>query len=283
MKAQRELSVKRMCKASEVSRAGYYRFATRDEVDQDVKLREKIRRISKEMPSYGYRRMCAELKRREQPANHKRVLRIMREEGLLCRRRRKFVRTTNSGHGFKVYPNLAKEMKPTGTDQLWVADITYIRLLHEFVYLAVILDGFSRRVIGWELGPTLEGQLALGALGLALRSRRISPGLIHHSDRGVQYASTDYVDLLTQHGIQISMSRKGNPYDNAKAESFMKTLKYEEVYRSEYRDEQDVRRGIKRFLVKVYNEKRLHSALGYLPPNEFESKLVKRKVAEARA
>jgi len=275
--------VSQMCEAGQVSRAGYYRFVDRQEVDGDVELRDKIQKIAIEMPSYGYRRVCAELKRRKQPANHKRVLRIMREDNLLCLRRRKFVRTTDSGHGFRVYPNLAKEMVPTGTDQLWVADITYIRLLCEFVYLAVILDAFSRRVIGWELGRTMEGELTLTALRMALRSRQISSGLVHHSDRGVQYAATAYVNLLTQHGIQISMSRKGNPYDNAQAESFMKTLKYEEVYRSEYRDEREVRKGIKQFLEKVYNQKRLHSALGYLPPAEFERNLSKRKVAEARA
>jgi putative transposase len=272
-----------MCEAGEVSRASYYRFVARQEVDEDVELRDKIQKIAIEMPSYGYRRVCAELKRRKQPANHKRVLRIMREDNLLCLRRRKFVRTTDSRHGFRVYPNLAKGMAPTGTDQLWVADITYIRLLCEFVYLAVILDAFSRRVIGWELGRTMEGELTLTALRMALRSRQISSGLVHHSDRGVQYAATDYIDLLTKHGIQISMSRRGNPYDNAQAESFMKTLKYEEVYRSEYRDEREVRTGIKRFLEKVYNEKRLHSALGYLPPVEFERNLVKSKAAEARA
>ena len=271
-----------MCEDGQVSRAGYYRFVDRQEVDRDMELRDLIQKIAVEMPIYGYRRVCAELKRRKQPANHKRVRRIMREDNLLCLRRRSFVRTTDSKHGFRVYPNLAKETTPIGTDQLWVADITYIRLLGEFVYLAVILDAFSRRVIGWELGRTLEGELTLAALRMALRTRQISPGLVHHSDRGVQYAATDYIDLLTQHGIQISMSRRGNPYDNAQAESFMKTLKYEEVYRSEYRDEREVRRGIKRFLEKVYNEKRLHSALGYVPPAEFERNLSKPKVAEAQ-
>jgi transposase InsO family protein len=271
-----------MCGAGEVSRASYYRFVARQEVDGDVELRDKIQKIAIELPSYGYRRVCAELKRRNQPANHKRVQRIMREDNLLCLRRRAFVRTTDSRHGYKVYPNLAKEMSPTGTDQLWVADLTYIRLMCEFVYLAVILDAFSRRVIGWELSRTMEGELTLAALRMALGSRQISPGLVHHSDRGVQYAAAAYTDLLTQHGIKISMSRRGNPYDNAQAESFMKTLKYEEIYRSEYRNQREVRRGIKRFLEKVYNQKRLHSALGYLPPAEFERNLVKSKVAEAR-
>ena len=247
-----------------------------------MELRDLIQKIAVEMPIYGYRRVCAELKRRKQPANHKRVRRIMREDNLLCLQRRSFVRTTDSRHGFRVYPNLAKEMALTGTDQLWVADITYIRLLGQFVYLAVILDAFSRRVIGWELGRTMEGELTLAALRMALSNRQISPRLVHHSDRGVQYAATDYIDLLTKHRVQISMSRRGNPYDNAQAESFMKTLKYEEVYRSEYRDEREVRREIKRFLEKVYNQKRLHSALGYVPPTEFERNLSKSKVPEAQ-
>jgi transposase InsO family protein len=174
-------------------------------------------------------------------------------------------------------------MTPTGINQLWVADITYIRLLCEFVYLAVILDAFSRRVIGWELGRTLEAGLTVAALRKALAVRRIEPGLVHHSDRGVQYASIEYTNLLKERGIQISMSRRGNPYDNAQAESFMKTLKYEEVYRSEYRDEQEARKEIRRFLETVYNEKRLHSALGYVPPAEFERDLSNLTVAEAGA
>jgi transposase InsO family protein len=205
--------------------------------------------------------------------NHKRVLRIMREDNLLCLRRRSFVRTTNSNHGLRVYPNLAKDLKLTGLNQLWVADITYIRLLHEFVYLAVILDAYSRRVIGWALSRTLEADLAVEALRMAIRRGRVEPGLVHHSDRGVQYASLAYIELLDEHKIKPSMSRRGNPYDNAKAESFMKTLKYEEVHRSEYRDLADARRQIGRFIESVYNQKRLHSALGYLPPAEFEQKV----------
>jgi transposase InsO family protein len=195
----------------------------------------------------------------------------MREDNLLCLRRRKFViATTNSNHGHRVYPNLAKGMTLTDINQLWIADITYIRLEIEFVYLAVILDAFSRRVIGWALGRSLEDDLAIAALQMAFRERGYPEGLTHHSDRGVQYASNDYTGLLQQHGVRISMSRKGNPYDNATCESFMKTLKYDEVYRQEYRDLAEARSSIKRFLEKTYNGKRLHSALGYRPPAEFE-------------
>ena len=197
----------------------------------------------------------------------------MREDNLLCLRRRKFIVTTDSRHGFRVYPNLAGEMKPTNVNQLWIADITYIRLETEFVHLAIVLDTFSRRVIGWALDRTLEAKLTLAALAMALSRRNVKAGLVHHSDRGVQYAAEDYTGLLDQHGIQISMSRKGNPYDNSRTDSFMKTLKYEEVYRQEYRDLPEALRSLHRFIEKVYNEKRLHSALGYLPPSEFEANL----------
>ena len=272
-----------MCGAAQVSRASYYRFVGSVVEDPDMELRSIIQKIVLSRPSYGYRRLQAELERRGQQVNHKRVRRLMREDNLLCLRRRSFVRTTDSRHGFTVYPNLAKEMVLTDINQLWVADITYIRLCSEFVYLAVILDAYSRRVIGWELGNSLAAELAVGALRKALKSRRFAPGLVHHSDRGVQYASHEYTQLLREHGIQISMSRRGNPYDNAQAESFMKTLKYEEVYRSDYRDQRDVRSSIGHFLEKVYNQKRLHSALSYVPPAEFERNLVKTKLAEASA
>lgn len=247
-----------------------------------MELRSQVQKIALQMPSYGYRRVQAELQRRGQRVNHKRVRRLMREDNLLCVRRRCFVRTTDSGHGFTVYPNLAKEMVLSDINQLWVADITYIRLGAEFVYLAVILDAYSRRVIGWELSNSLTADLALAALRQALKGRHFAPGLVHHSDRGVQYASHDYTQLLRDHQLQISMSRRGNPYDNAQAESFIKTLKYEEVYRADYRDQHEVRNSIDRFLQKVYNQKRLHSALGYLPPAEFERKLLKPKMTEGQ-
>lgn len=272
-----------MCGAAQVSRASYYRFVGSEAEDPAMELRSVVQKIALSQPSYGYRRVQAELQRRGQRVNHKRVRRLMREDNLLCVRRRSFVCTTDSRHGFTVYSNLARRMVLTDINQLWVADITYIRLHSEFVYLAVILDAYSRRVIGWELSRSLSAALALGALRMALKGRSFAPGLVHHSDRGVQYACGDYTELLRDHKIQISMSRRGNPYDNAQAESFMKTLKYEEVYRSDYRDERDARSGIGRFLEKVYNQKRLHSALSYVSPAEFERSLVKTKVTEARA
>jgi len=268
-----------------VSRASYYRFDENGEAgpDPDMDLRDAIQRIALDWPTYGRRRMTEELHRGGWTVNHKRVHRITREDNLLCLRKRKFVVTTDSSHGRKVYPNLAKEMVLTGMDQLWRADITYIRLRDEFVYLAVILDAFSRRVIGWALDRTMEDDLTLSALQMALSRRIAEPGLVHHSDRGSQYASLDYTNLLQKDGIVISMSRKGNPWDNAACESFMKTLKYEEVHRNEYRDLAEAQLEIREFLEKVYNQKRLHSALGYVPPAEFEAGLVaQQKEAAAR-
>jgi putative transposase len=262
-----------MCELGPVSRSGFYRWRGKKPAadrEGELELRDAMQRVALEFPSYGRPRMTAELRRRGWAVNHKRVYRMMREDNLLCLRRRKFVRTTDSAHPLPVYPNLARAMDVTHLDQLWVADITYIRLRTEFVYLAVILDACSRRVIGWALGRRLEDELTLQALHRALQQRRPGPGLLHHSDRGVQYASRDYTGLLDAHGITISMSRKGNPYDNAKAESFMKTLKYEEVFRQDYRDLLEAHAGIGYFLEQVYNQKRLHSALGYRPPAEFE-------------
>lgn len=275
MKLATLIPLQRMCALSDVSRAGFYRWVNApDPVDRHMDLRDEIQRIALEYPYYGWRRVQLELDRRGWIVNHKLVRRIMREDNLLClRRRRKFVITTDSRHSFAVYPNLAKGMALTGINQLWVADITYIRLETEFVYLAAVLDAYSRRVVGWALGPTLEASLAVEALQMALDNRNPSPGLVHHSDRGVQYASLNYTGLLKEHHVTISMSRKGNPYDNAKCESFMKTLKYDEVYRQEYRDLGEARSCIQRFIEKVYNAKRLHSALRYESPMRFEQQL----------
>lgn len=281
MKADRGLTIERMVELGRVSRSGFYRFDENgpSAAEADMDLRDAIQRIALEWPSYGRPRITAELRRRGWTVNPKRVYRIMREDNLLCVRRRKFVVTTDSNHGKKVYPNLARDLVVTDVDQLWVSDITYIRLQDEFVFLAVILDACSRRVIGWALERTLEDELTLGALRMALSQRSVQPGLVHHSDRGSQYASADYTELLKTHGIDISMSRKGNPWDNAACESFIKSLKYEEVLRNEYRDLGEARRGIVQFLEQVYNEKRLHSALGYRPPAEFEQALLVRKHA----
>jgi putative transposase len=270
------MTVRRMCQLGQVSRAGFYRCEPESkQPDKDLDLRDEIQRIALEFSSYGRPRITAELKRRGWKAGHRRVGRILREDNLLCLRRRRFVvATTDSNHNLRVYPNLAGSMKLTGIDQLWIADITYIRLEMEFVYLAVVLDAFSRRVIGWALDRHLEDDLSIAALAMAFRRRNPAEGLTHHSDRGVQYASNDYTGLLQEHGVRISMSRRGNPYDNATCESFMKTLKYEEVYRQEYRDLAEARVSIERFLETVYNGKRLHSALGYRPPVEFELSLL---------
>jgi len=264
--------VNALCQMTGLSRSGFYRSRVpRQATPVEMEIRDEMQKIAVQSPAYGYRRITAELQRRGFAVNHKRVLRMMREDNLLCVRRRKFMVTTDSRHNLRTYPNLAAQITPTAINQLWVADITYIRLRVEFVYLAVVLDAFSRRVIGWALGRTLEAGLAIAALEMALTGRRPEAGLVHHSDRGVQYASQNYTDLLTQHHAKISMSRKGNPYDNAACESFMKTLKYEEVYRNEYRDFEEASASLGDFLDRVYNQKRLHSALGYLPPAEFES------------
>jgi transposase InsO family protein len=239
----------------------------------DVELRGQIQNVALEMRSYGYRPITEELHRRGVKVNHKRVLRLLREDNLLCLRQRAFVRTTDSTHSLTVYPNLARGLSLSNINQLWVSDITYIRLRREFVYLAVVLDAYSRRCIGWALSRHIDTELALKALRLALANRSVPPGLVHHSDRGVQYAAADYVALLQAHQIQISMSRTGNPYDNAKAERFMRTLKYEEVYLNDYETLAEVLTSVQHFIEDVYNRKRLHSAIGYLPPAEFEASL----------
>jgi transposase InsO family protein len=278
---QREgFTVTEACRGTGLSRAGFYRHYEEHEPRQaEVELRNAIQKIALENRCYGYRRVTAALNQQDWAVNHKCVLRLMRADNLLALRKCRYVLTTDSHHPFAIYPNLAPRLALNGINQLWVADITYIHLRETFLYLAVILDAHSRKAVGWELGDTLEASLAVAALTRALADRTIEPGVVHHSDRGVQYASNDYVALLESHGFLISMSRSGNPYDNAKAESFMKTLKCEEVYLKTYRDREEARASIAHFIDEVYNEKRLHSALGYLAPSAFEKEAAARQLS----
>ncbi len=262
-----------MCQLVGVSRATYYRQRqprSSGRRKADLELRDAIQKLATQWPSYGSRRIHARLTKLGHSVSRKRVQRLMREDNLLVLTRRKFVVTTDSAHGLRTYPNVAASLEVAGLNQLWVADITYIRLQEEFIYLAVILDAHSRRVIGWHLDDTLEDSLTITALQMALAQRTVATGLVHHSDRGVQYASGRYTQLLRDNGITVSMSRRANPWDNAACESFMKTLKSEEVHRTEYRNLAHARRAIGEFLEDIYNEQRLHSALQYVSPAEFE-------------
>ena len=274
MSFEGSLSIERMCELARVSRAGYYRWLQAEAPgEEQMEVRTAIQAVVLEHRGrYGYRRVSRELRRRGMVVNHKRVARLMREDNLLAVQPRTWVQTTDSDHELTVYLNLAARMQLTGINQLWVADITYIRLQTEFVYLAVVLDAWSRKVVGWELGRSLAARLPAAALERAIAERQPPPGLVHHSDRGVQYACREYVDLLRGHGIVSSMSRPANPYDNASCESFMRTLKREEINAGIYRDLEDLRVHIADFIERYYNRCRLHSALGYLPPEEFEQK-----------
>lgn len=275
MPRQDTLGVEPMCRLAGVSRAGFYRFlALHDPVQEQMEVRAAIQQIVLEHHHrYGYRRVARELRQRGMAVNHKRVLRLMRNDNLLAVQPKAFVTTTDSDHELEVYLNLAKRMKLTAINQLWVADITYIRLGSQFVYLAVVLDAFSRKVVGWQLDKSLAARLPMMALERAVAERQPPPGLVHHSDRGVQYASAEYMKLLRSHGMWPSMSQPANPYDNARCESFIKTLKREQIYVHKYRDIADLRAHIAEFIEEYYNRRRLHSALGYRTPEEFEAAL----------
>jgi len=266
------LSIRHLCELVGTGRTWYYTRPSDEEVAaRDTALRAAVERVVLEFPGYGYRRVTKALQRDGWTVNHKRVLRVMRQESLLCQLQRRFVVTTHSAHPLRTYPNLLAGIAVVGPDQAWVADLTYIRLPTTFAYLACILDAWSRRCLGWRLSRSIDTTLTLAALDQALTARRPPPGLIHHSDRGVQYASAPYVARLTERGAQISMAAVGNPYENATAESFFKTLKREEVYLNHYQSFQDAEANLDRFIADVYNAKRLHSSLGYVPPIEFEA------------
>lgn len=281
MRSAAHLSIESMCRLGHVSRAGFYRhWQQREPRREETELRARMHEIVlAHRRNYGYRRVTRELRNQGCAVNHKRVARLMAEDNLLCLRKRRFVATTDSSHDLRVYLNLAARTELSGIDQLWVADITYIRLAEEFLYLAVVLDAFSRRVLGWALEERLDAGLAIAALRQAIDLRQPAPGLVHHSDRGIQYASNAYFDLLGEHGILPSMSRAGNPYDNAKCESFIKTLKQEEIYTRQYRDRADLEAHIGEFLDRYYNRRRLHSALDYRSPQAFEQSLLHQPAA----
>lgn len=279
---QLALPLRRRCRIARVSPSAYYAWrqpGPRLEKGTAAELLNQVQAILVECQGYGYRRVTEELRRRGVVVNKKRVQHLMQRHQLQRRRKRRFVRTTDSRHRLAVYPNLLKEIVIERPNQVWASDITYVHLVRGVVYLAVIMDLFSRRVIGWALSPSLKAGVVIEALQMTLRTRPVAPGLVHHSDRGVQYACEDYVSLLQHHGIALSMSRKGNPYDNARVESFIKTLKTEEIYLNEYATEAEARENIGAFIETIYNIKRLHSSLGYCSPDEFEASYYLRNVA----
>jgi putative transposase len=260
-----------MCELAGVSRASFYRnWEEREPTAAEMELRDRVQRLALAHRHYGYRRITVLLQREGVAVGAKKVRRVMRQDNLLAVRRRKFVVTTESTHTFQVYPNLVQYLQITDINQLWVADLTYVRLELEFVYLAVVLDAFSRRVIGWMLDRRLETSLPLAALEQAITTRGPQPGLVHHSDRGSQYASLEYVDRLQRIGAVLSMSRPGRPWENGKCESFIKTLKQEQLDAPSYRTLEEVQQHLVEFIDQVYNPVRLHSALGYQSPIQFE-------------
>jgi len=286
LKSNNSLSINNVVRILDISKSGFYKWSNQLEKNttllvNEMKLKNEIQEIAVEFPRYGYRRISAELKNRSLIVNRKKVLRLMKEDNLLCVKKKFRPVTTNSNHSLMKYPNLIKDLEITKPDQVWASDITYIQLTKEFVYLAVIIDLFTRRCIGWDLDRNLDTQLTLNALNRAIETRWNDNirGLIHHSDQGVQYASIVYTDCLKEHNIKISMSRKGNPYDNAFVESFIKTLKYEEVYLKEYDTFNEAYQNIEKFIEEVYNKKRLHSSLGYRSPDDFEKELNLNSVA----
>lgn len=280
MISESKLPIKIACETLGCNRISYYRYEDIDPSScstEDMEIKKMIEKILKDFPCYGYKRVTKQLQRQNQMINHKRIYRIMSENNLLYNRKKKFkIITTDSNHNLHVYINLIKDIEVTRLNHVWVADITYILLPKGHIYLAAILDRFSRRCIGWALSKNIDAELVLEALNMAIRKRKHLgfEGLIHHSDQGVQYACNEYVDLLEELGIKISMSRKGNPYDNAHMESFMKTFKIEEVYIKEYETFEEAYDNIKHFIEIVYNKKRLHSSIGYLPPDEFEKEVL---------
>lgn len=280
MISESKLPIKMACETLGCSRISYYRYEDAGSYYcsiEDVEIKKMIEKVLKEFPCYGYKRVTKQLQRQNQIINHKMVYRIMSENNLLYNRKKAFkIITTDSNHGLPIYRNLIKDITVTRLNHVWVSDITYILLPKGHIYLAAILDRFSRRCIGWALSKNIDADLVLEALNMAIRRRKHLgfDGLIHHSDQGVQYACNEYVDMLEGLGIKISMSRKGNPYDNAHMESFMKTFKIEEVYIKEYETFEEAYNNVKHFIEIVYNKKRLHSSIGYLPPEEFEAEVL---------